>query len=183
MMVTKHLKNPPWAAGLPWGLIGRASKDHGLPPELIAAVIQTESLGNPAAYRYEAHYKYLYHPNRLALELRVPPEFMEFMQKTSYGLCQVMGGVAYELGLSKDGDYPIPPVLLQPEMGIKYGCLALKRIIDSHRHYRVNPNNPDDIYAAYNAGSVRKFADFRYKNYKHVNRFSKLYRDLTGEPV
>jgi len=171
-----------WVYALPWNIIHDKAEKHRLEPELIAAVIQVESAGNPRAYRHEMGYIWTYHSAALAHELKVPIMFMEYLQKTSWGSMQVMGAVAYERGLSKDFKYALPSILMDSETGIEYGSRHLRWILDHAQPLKVDPDNALDIYAAYNGGSVRKRKDLLYENNENVMRFAKFYRELTDAP-
>ena len=87
-------------------------------------------------------------------------------QKTSWGLMQVMGTVARELGhrgwLSE---------LCEPERGIYYGCLHLKKLMDRH-------GNLSDTVAAYNAGSPRRDVNGKYVNQEYVDRFIRVLSEV-----
>ena len=61
--------------------------------------------------------------------------------------------------------------MLIPAIGLKYGCIHLKLKLDKY-----GPD-PLDVYAAYNAGSVRKRSDGKYVNYKNVARFERYYKE------
>lgn len=167
---------PEWAFKLPWELIREKASKHELEPELIAAVIQTESAGNSNAIRYEYRYRWTYSVNEFARILGCEPDTMEFMQKTSWGLMQVMGAVGFERGLltEKNPEQRWPTSLLIPEFGVEYGC----------RHLKIHAKAKEDvasIYASYNAGSIRKTPGGFFTNQKHVDRFMSFYRELKGE--
>lgn len=165
---------PNWAKKLDWYLIQRKALKYGLDQDLVAAVIQVESAGNPFAIRYERNYRWTFNVNMLAQDISCTPDTMEQMQKTSYGLMQVMGGVAYEHGLAreKDYDYRWPTSLIMPEMGVEYGCRHLKA------KQRVIGDDPARIYAAYNAGSAIKTDGGLYINQRAVDRFYAFYLEL-----
>lgn len=99
---------------------------------------------------------------------------MRIMQMCSWGLCQVMGSVAYEHGLDKEFSVARkwPTSLLNPAIGLKYGCLHLKLNYD-----KWGPN-PEHVYAAYNAGSVRFRGDGKLVNQENVDRFFRFYKAL-----
>ena len=92
-------------------LIKAAAVRRALPWELVYAICQVESSLNPTATRHEPHYRWLVGDN----ETMSPTERQG--QMTSWGLMQVMGAVARELG-------HIGPFedLLHPPTGLFYGC-------------------------------------------------------------
>lgn len=165
---------PDWALKLDWDLIREKASVHQLEPELIAAVIQTETGGNTFAVRFERNYKYTFAIQELAEQIGCTVDTMERMQKTSYGLMQVMGAVAYEHGLLKEEEKfsRWPTALTLPSLGIEYGCRHLKRRANIHG------DDAAAIYAAYNAGSVVKTAGGFYINQIAVDRFYSFYRAL-----
>jgi hypothetical protein len=123
-----------------------------LPINLVKAICQIESSFNPWAFRYEPAYKYI-----LGDKLTMT-DTERFGQKCSWGLMQVMGGVAREL------DYQGPfPQLCEPDIGVRYGCRHLAKF------YCRWPNWEDAI-ASYNAGAPRKLATGEYYNQHYVNK-------------
>lgn len=94
-----------------------AAKRHNLDPDLVRAVIQQESAGNTAAYRYEKGFWLKY--------MAAKPEWRtENPQRVSasYGLMQVMYSTARELGLPVADP---PETLFLPAKGLEYGCRVL----------------------------------------------------------
>ena len=131
---------------------------------MINAVIKTESDWNVDAVRYEPFYKWFYKVDSYAVKLRITLETCKVMQQSSYGLMQVMGAVGMEEGV----DNPID--LLKPEVNILTGCRRLAKIRKKWG------DDPLDIYAAYNAGSVRKTSEKKYYvNQSAVTRFKRNY--------
>lgn len=166
---------PKWVYRLPWNLIHDAADEFGLEPELIGAVVQTESAGNPYAVRYEPVYRWTFEIQTLAQIVHCTTQTMEVMQKTSYGLMQVMGGVFYDLGGHKNENHLWATSMIDPWIGIQYGCKHLRK------KYRKYGPDPSAIYASYNAGSVIKTDGGFYVNEKAVDRFMNFYRDLTDD--
>lgn len=138
-----------------------------LDSKLVKAVIQAESDWRTHAVRYEKSYVYLYKVDELAKKHSVTSGTLEMLQKSSWGLMQVMGAVAMEYGLNE-----LPSALVRPEVGIYFGCLHL----ESMKHKW--GNDPFDIYAAYNAGAVRKDNQGEYRNKSAMDRFRKIYNKL-----
>lgn len=91
---------------------------------------------------------------------------MRMAQKTSWGLMQIMGGVAYELGFKG-----WPGELLDPETNLYYGCEFLIGKI-----FLYGDEDPARLYAAYNAGSPR-FENGRYRNQRNVDNFMLIYQN------
>lgn len=142
-------------------MIRAAAAKYSLPWALVKAIVHTESSGNPWAYRYEPHYKYLVGSN-----LRVTEQVG---QQTSWGLMQVMGAVAREHGFT--GWFP---ELCQPALGLEYGCRHLKRYADQYGHWH-------DVIASYNAGSPRKVGE-QYVNQSYVDKVLRAWDQYDQSP-
>ena len=124
-----------------------------LAPNLVRAICEVESSFNPWAYRYEPQYKYLV-GDKLTMS-----ETERIGQMCSWGLMQVMGGVARESGFRG-----YLPQLCDPNIGLNYGCKHLAKFFTKYLNW------PDAI-ASYNAGSPRKnLADGGYVNQVYVDR-------------
>lgn len=130
-----------------------------LPVEAVLAVAMKESSFREYAIKYEAHYKWLV-GNQDEMS---PAE--KFGQKHSWGLMQVMGGLARELGFA--GAFH---ELWTPEIGLKYGMLYLRKLYAKHGNW------PDTI-AAYNAGSVRR-VDGKYVNQAYVDAVLRFWNEF-----
>jgi soluble lytic murein transglycosylase-like protein len=132
-------------------LIRELAAVHGVPWELCAAIVEVESAFDPYAIRYESAYRWLV-GDETALSAT---ERMQ--QMTSWGLMQVMGGVAREYGF-----VGYCSRLCIPRIGLHYGLLHLAKF---HRRY------PDwhDVIASYNAGRPAK-RDGAYLNQGYVDK-------------
>ena len=120
--------------------IARAkAQKYGLDPLLVMAVILQESSGRPHVDRYEpAFFKQYIAP----MALKDGDDAIG--RATSWGLMQVMGQVARELGYKGKFDG-----LYDPETGIEYGCKKLAKCVKRY------PGDINSAIAAYNAGSAR----------------------------
>lgn len=118
--------------------IESVSAGHGLDANLVEAICLTESGGNPWATRPEPTYRYLVSaktgqpfrflsPNEAAS--KTPPADFQGMlpsgdvqewwgQQSSWGLMQIMGAVARELGFRS----PYFAELTDPVTGLHFGC-------------------------------------------------------------
>ena len=143
-------------------LIKAAASRRSLPWELVYAICQVESSLNPTAIRHEPRYRWLVGDN----ETMSPAERQD--QMTSWGLMQVMGAVARELGHTG----PLSD-LLDPPTGLFYGCLHLRRF---RAKYDIWP----DVIAAYNAGSPRRVAGQigPYVNQSYVDKVLAAWNNL-----
>lgn len=141
-----------------------------VPHDLICSIIMVESSGNPWAARFEPAYKYLYKEWELSKTARVSLDTMIVLQKTSWGLMQVMGGKAYEMGLNNKD---LPHILCVPEIGIEFGVKILAK--DLNRY-----GNETEAIAAYNAGSAIKNSQGFFINQQYVNKVERLLSSLRG---
>ena len=140
-----------------------AAARHNLPPELVLAIVKVESAGNPWATRFEpAFYRnyVLATPERYG-SISIETERRD--RSTSWGLCQVMGQTARELGFR--GAYLSE--LCDPAVGLEYGCLYLARQVQRY------DGHLDAAVAAYNAGSARRGTDGRWRNQAYVEKVRK----------
>jgi hypothetical protein len=116
-----------------------------------------ESAGDTLAVRYESHWKYFVNPELFARLNNITADTERTLQMMSFGLMQVMGGVARELGYRRN-----LLSLTDPVLAIDYGCRKLAQLKGKY-------NTTDDIIAAYNAGSPRKNGGL-YVNQAYVDK-------------
>lgn len=132
---------------------------------LALAIAEVESAGDPLACRFEPGWKYHYNVEQFARQCRITPETERILQSCSFGVMQVMGTVARELGFSEN-----ILKLADVNLGAKYGCLKLKSLKSILR-------TTEDVIAAYNAGTPRRDpATGKYMNQAYVDKVLKLYR-------
>ena len=153
-----------------WSLnIYRAANQRGFDPYLLFGLVHIESDGEQYAWNPEPRYPWLWDVKakrpfrRLPLVeatspsppddfpcLRGDPHHEWWGQKASWGLCQVMGAVARELGYLG----PYLPAILNPDLNLDLGSLHLRRLISrfgveggvsAYNHGSPIPNDP---YAA-----------------------------------
>ena len=174
------LNYPRIVAFLP--LIRSAAADHDLPPELVAAIVRKESDGDPWAWNPEPHYRYLVdvttgapfrRPTREELARHRPPDDFKSLagdtdaewwgQQASWGLMQVMGAVARELGMHPREHLP---ALCKTAVNLDYGC---KHLSNLRRRY-LRRDGWRGVVAAYNAGSPQYVADeTNFVNQRYVD--------------
>lgn len=157
---------PLWLMNMPLDLIHEEALKHKIEPELVASIVQMESGGETCATRFEPNWKYIYSPFEYAKALGITQQTEENHQMTSWGLMQVMGTVARELGFKG-----YLPELCEAKVGIKYGCLKLKELFIEH-------GSKEDVISAYNQGSPRKTSGGMYLNERYVDEVMKYYREL-----
>lgn len=137
------------------------SRRHGLDPLIVKSLVLVESGGYTWAWNPEPRYRYLWDVKRDAafrrlteaeIASKTPPEGFyavqgdrdqEFWaQQASWGLMQVMGAVAREMGFKG----PYLPQLCEPSVGVEIGCLYLARLL------KWANGNIAQALAAYNGG-------------------------------
>ena len=114
------------------------AKAHGLLPSLVCAVCEHESVWNEWAIRYEPAFEKRYDP---ADPMHEPTE--HYSRAFSYGLMQIMGETARELGFT--GAYLSE--LCDAITGLEYGCRKLSHCLALH------PNDMTAALLAYNGGA------------------------------
>ena len=142
--------------------IEAAAARFGLDPDLVEAIVLTESAGKTHAYRYE--------PQFWAKYLAPKPEWQhEHPERVSasYGLMQVLYVVAKEVGFKQSA----PEYLFVPDIGLEFGCRKLRQLLDWSK------GNREQALAAYNGG---KKANTKppYRNQTYVNRVLAHYAHL-----
>ena len=144
-------------------LIKRKAHDYGLPFGLVAAIVEVESDFNTFAVRYETDWKYFVRPFS---DFHWHEKTEEQSQKFSYGLMQVIGSVARELGF--EGRFLTE--LCDPEIGLEYGCKHLKRYYDRYKDY-------SKAIVAYNGGpgAVASY-DGSYRNQDYLEKVLKKWK-------
>lgn len=151
-------------------VISAAATRHGLDPVVLAALVWKESAGDRHAIRHEPGYRWLWDtynwkPFRrlevVEMFRSAPPDDFRgptgasaptewAAQRTSWGLCQVMGAVARERGFRG----PFLSSLMEPEIGMEYGALHLSALL---RRWELA-----DALSAYNAGAPTETNDATY---------------------
>jgi soluble lytic murein transglycosylase-like protein len=152
----------PLLAVLRWAvMIRRAAAAHGLPAAIVASMVEQESAGNPEAWNPEPPYPYLWDVKRNRKFVLLPGEALAkspperfptlqgdrdqewWAQQASWGLLQIMGATARELGCR--AEY-LTHLVADPTAGLEYGCLYLARLLK-------RCGTIDGAISAYNAGS------------------------------
>lgn len=144
-----------WKDKVPWDLVSDAATEYGLDPNLIGAIIGNESGGNCYAIRYEPQYRFRKEPYKFARYNGITEATEDILQQCSFGLMQVMGEKAREMGHTRN-----LLELTEPETGIEYGCKFLY-------HLSQRMNKLEEVISSYNAGSIKvdKKGEFLNKDY------------------
>lgn len=127
----------------------------------------TESSGNPWAVRFEPNWKYFYKIEQVPVKTSFETE--RNLQSCSWGLCQIMGSVARELGYLEE-----LPKLCREDINIIYGTKKLKSLMNKY-------DKPNDIIAAYNAGIPKFMSNGKYFNQTYVDRVNAYLKIIRGE--
>jgi soluble lytic murein transglycosylase-like protein len=121
-----------------------------LDPALVCAVCARESSWEPYSVRYEPAFydRYISSMKNLSLTEMI-------MRSTSWGLMQIMGQTARELGF--DGKYLSE--LLDPATGVLFGCKKLKRCLQNTNQ------NVQGALLAFNGGGEPAYPELVLANY------------------
>jgi soluble lytic murein transglycosylase-like protein len=141
--------------------IERAASHHRIDPDLVEAIVTIESGGDPFAWNPEPAYRYYVDcrngkPFRKVTPAEISAEYPPadfpclagdrdqewWGQQASWGLMQVMGAVARELGYRK----PYLTELVDVRLNLFFGCLLLARLLTYFK------GNQAKALEAYNGG-------------------------------
>ena len=144
-------------------LIRSISNLHGIDPLLLEAMVIKESSGNPWAWNPEPHYRYLWNVKTKAPFRTLTPEEIKsekppkdfpclagdpdqewWAQQASWGLLQLMGAVARELGFR--GGFI--PEICDPAVNLKLGAYHLRNRL------QWAAGDVSTALAGYNAGTA-----------------------------
>jgi soluble lytic murein transglycosylase-like protein len=148
-------------------IMTKANK-YDLYPDLVEAHVMTESSGKPDATRYEPAFFKTY-----IIPLGIKNEAEAKGRATSWGLLQIMGQVARELGYQGNWEG-----LCDPEVNLEYGC---KKLSKCYRRY--HPELDKGI-AAYNSGSaIVVFREGKevLRNQEYVDRVHRFWERIRKE--
>lgn len=145
------------------------AEEFKLDPKLILSIIAKESSGNPLAMKFEPTYSYIFKEKELSAKFKGVPDVITETnsQRISWGLMQLMGGKARELGF--EGQFLSE--LLDSNTNIYYGSKLLKRLSNHYKDLR-------DVIASYNRGSPKKEGGY-YSNQTYIDHVLKIWSELT----
>lgn len=144
-------------------LIELKAAAYGIDPDLVEAHVMTESSGNPQAVRFEPQFY-----DRYIRPLGLKDQKEAQGRATSFGLLQIMGQVARELGYQ--GAFS---GLMDPSVGIEWGCKKLSKCYAKFANQGI-----DAGIAAYNSGTPRRNKDGSFVNQVYVDRVSGFLREI-----
>ena len=110
-------------------------------PALLAALVIQESGGNPDAYRHEPEYQTKYVTGQARWNRARALGWTDDELATSWGLTQVLGTTAWEMGFK----YP-PDKILDPASNLTLGAKYLRMKLDQYK------GNTVEALLAYNGG-------------------------------
>ncbi len=118
----------------------KTSREYGVNPQWMMAIIMQESGGNPNLYRYEPKYHYFLKPGYFANLNHISMMTEISSQRTSWGLGSICGGLAREQGYTG-----LLPNLLNPELNIRHIGIRMRYL------QSLSPVK-DEIFSMYNYG-------------------------------
>ena len=142
-------------------LIDKHALRFGLDPQMVTAVCYTESAMDTWATRFEPNWRWFLKPATYAKLVHTTERTETVHQMTSWGLMQVMGTVARELGYQN-----ALPALCTPNTGLSLGCHKLFLLYTKH-------GNINEALQAYNAGKPGTKAGIAYQQ-KVVDRWKRI---------
>lgn len=146
-------------------LIKNIAEFNGVDSDLAISIAEVESHFDELACRFEVNWKYLSAVESYARESGISQDTERNLQMCSWGMMQVMGSVARELGHRVN-----LLTLTRPEVGVRFGCLKLKELTKKY-------GSVEAVVAAYNAGIPKKMPDGSYFNQTYVNKVRGIYTD------
>lgn len=146
---------------------------HGVDPAIVYGICKRESGLDYLSVRYEPGYRLLYKPESVKpSQCSLMTE--EALQRMSFGIMQVMGAVARELGFIGW----LTEFAINVDEQLKFGCIHLSRMIDMH--------GLSAGISAYNAGTPRRTPAGDFVNQKYVDAvfaFAGEYNNLVTKSV
>jgi soluble lytic murein transglycosylase-like protein len=135
-------------------------------PEIVMAIATVESGLDPNTVRYEPNWRYHFQCSRFAKKLNITKETEETLQSISWGLMQVMGTVARELGFTKH--------LTELTNPVNNVLIALRKLEDLYRIH----DSTSHVISAYNQGWPYKTAYNEFVNQAYVDKVLEAYKSL-----
>lgn len=136
----------------------KLSNSDSVKHSLLHALARAESSLNPYAARFEPNWSYHYNVGFWAKKLGITRATEHTFQATSWGLMQVMGTVARELGFDRH-----LTELVNPEYNVIIAIRKLDLLFEKY-------GKLTDVISAYNQGWPKKNADGTYANQRYVDK-------------
>lgn len=151
-----------------WPAIVRMATAYAFDPHFIAAFVAQESGGVEKRMRYEPAWHFFNAPEKYAKALGISADTEQRLQCFSFGLMQVMGATARDMGFA---GYLVD--LCDPDIGLSVACQFLDK-------KRKTYTDQKDLIASFNAGTPRKDASGKYFNQRYVDELLAHYAALKG---
>jgi hypothetical protein len=120
--------------------VDAAARQHGLSPEMVAALVMVESSGRADAFRFEPGILAQIQTGKLTPKY-LPANTAPRRIASSYGLTQILFVTACDYGFRSE-----PEALFVPWISLEYGCAHLEALLDrAHGEY-------EKALCAYNGG-------------------------------
>lgn len=148
-------------------MLESAATRYNLDSNYIIAIAINESSCNQLAVRYEPLYRWIYKPEFFCALNNTTWETEVHLQKMSFGVMQIMGAVARELGHNGN----MLELAHNPAVAIEY---SIRHFLSFYERYK----NYEDAIASYNAGSPKKDKEGKYINQKYVDKVLFTYECL-----
>lgn len=145
-------------------LIVSAAEKFRIDANLIRAIARVESNLDNWSVRYEPTLKLANDVTGYAQKNLITYATEEVLQHMSFGLMQILGVVARDLGFT---DKLV--MLCIPEIGLFYGCKQLQRLQQRYGEDEAS------VISAYNAGTAKKTDGGMYINQSYID---KVYGEL-----
>lgn len=147
---------------IPETLIYRIALETNVDALLISAIVIKESGGNRWAQQYQPDYPYVHKVSEFARAIGCSYTTELHMQRTSWGLMQIMGGTARSLGFRGwFGE------LLDPETNLRFGA---RYLVQLKKTYGLET----DVISSYNQGQPFRTLEGKYKNQEYVDDILKI---------
>jgi len=147
------------------------AEKYGINPLVVEAMIHVESAGHAYATRYESRWRWFLTTRKFSRSILSSDKTERVHQATSWGLMQVMGTVARELGFKGR-----MPELCKPDIGVKYGVMKLASQLKRQKNLK-------DALSAYNSGRpANKSKAGRLYAEKVMNRTDELIAQFEFNP-
>lgn len=150
-----------------FSIIDDVSSKHCVDSKAIKAICVLESGMNLWVVRYEPDYIWTYRPDYYAEKNNISLNTEMYLQKMSYGLMQIMGGLARSPYSFKDH----LSKLLIPRLNLEIGIKHFKSLLEKYDW------NYLDAVSAYNLGSVKKIRG-KYTNAGYVGKYKSILETL-----
>jgi len=138
-------------------LIEPVAKRYDLDISLVVAIVMAESSGIKEKIRYEKGYPFFNDTEGFAKKNCITRDTETNAQKMSWGLMQVMGSTARDMGFTD-----LLPKMIYPNFNIEIGCKYLGYLFKKYE------GNKERAISAYNAGGI-KLKDGVFRNIKYVS--------------